>query len=215
MIPEILIKKIIDSCLSGVREDFRKNPNPDRTLLYSIFGDDKYDKFSFFNQAKELLITRGVQDKRTVETRLAFDKDRVSLPTFHITVTGSDPVDNSVGFDPEIEKADTGEVYLSYARRYRKRLSIIITSENSFEVILLSTFLQSMLISLADLFDVMDLSNMSFSEKDMNLMNQQTPQGVFVRSVDISFDYEVRVKIGQDIVYGINKLVINDNLTIK
>ncbi len=204
---EILIKKTIDSMITFIRDDYNGSPDKTETLLYNIFSGVNMDDYNFFDQAVSLIMADATKP-RHVQTRLMFDVDRVSVPTIHITMPSEEPIDNSVGFDPDI--SDNG--MLTYSRRYRSVYGVIITSDNKLEVMILYYMLQSLMICLVDTLILSGLENPVIRGADIKLMTDVAPQGLATKSLSIEVTYDKTVKVGSEMLVQIRNLVFKGNI---
>ncbi len=206
IIPELLIKRIIDGIFLLVREDFKQQTNYKKTILYKMFVDTEYqDVYNFFKQAKELIIDNGVDKKRHIETHIMFTPDRVELPTIHVTVPSEASDEQAIGVTPRIDN----DGLMTYNRRFRSNYNIMCTSNNRMEVLVMYYALRYMLISVFDTMTLFGLENPTITGQDLRLVHPNMPTGIFARGIGIAASYEVEAVVGQDIQRKINLIAIH------
>lgn len=193
LIPEIKVNEILRTILKIVQIDFQESLDEKESILYKIFGDNRIEKFTFFDQAKDIFL-RDNSHPRKIETRLLFDAQRASLPTIHTTMPSESPGPDGIGVDEGYEKQivnnKTKYVQKTYTRSFETKYHLMITSDNSLEVILIYHFLKNMLISVFDHIEFSGIRNLKISGMDLQINSDMVPTHIFVRGVEISFFYE-------------------------
>jgi hypothetical protein len=71
--------------------------------------------------------------------------------------------------------------------------NIVITSDNSLEVICIYTLLKSTLIGIFDHIELSGIRNPKLSGQDLQLNSDIVPPHIFVRGVGLNFSYELTV----------------------
>lgn len=197
LLPEIKLKKILDYLLDQVRNDYYNNSsNEQKSFLYRVFSsDNNIDNYNFFTQAKAILL-RGNDNQRKLETRIFFDRSRAHIPTIHINLPSESPQGDSLGFGigntPPIFD-DNDQTYSHMLQRsFDTKYNITVTSDNTFEVIVIYTLLKAILISQVDIIEMNGLRNPKISGRDLMVMDQITPP-LFMRILVLDFMYEFDV----------------------
>lgn len=196
IIPEIKVNEILRTILKIVEVDFHESLDEKDSILYKIFGDNRVEKFGFFSQAKDIFL-RDESHPRKIETRLLFDAQRASLPTIHTTMPSESPGADGIGIDEgyneNIVDKDSKQLTKVYNRSFETRYHLMITSDNSLEVILIYHLMKNMLISIFDHIEFEGIRNMKLSGMDLQINSDMVPSNIFVRGVEISFFYESQV----------------------
>lgn len=196
IIPEIKVNEILKTILKVVEIDFHEHLDEKDSILYKIFGDNRVEKFGFFSQAKDIFL-RDESHPRKIETRLLFDAQRASLPTIHTTMPSESPGADGIGLDEGYSQNDidknSNHLTKIYSRAFETKYNLMITSDNSLEVILIYHLLKSMFISIFDHIEFSGIRNMKFSGADLQVNSDLVPLNIFVRGLEISFFYEIQV----------------------
>lgn len=196
LIPEVKINEVLRTILKVVEVDYRDHLDEKHSILYKIFGDSRVEKFGFFDQAKEIFL-RDNSHPRKIETRMLFDAARAGLPTVHTTMPMESPGGDGIGVDQGYNADDLDEknkeVTPVYNRAFETRYHLMITSDNSLEVILMYHLLKNMLISVFNHMEFNGIRNMKISGMDLQINSDMVPPNVFVRGIELSFFYETQV----------------------
>jgi len=193
IIPEILVAEVVETVLKVIEVDFSKHVEEKDTLLYYILGSNEYKKYNFFEQAKDIFL-REYDHPRKIAVRMLFDAQRASLPTIHITMpqesNDSDGIGVDEGYSENTFNTDGTTFHKTYTRAFGVQYNIIITSDNSLEVLLIYHLLKAMLISIFDHMELSGIRNPKLSGQDLQMNSDIVPVNVFVRGVGINFMYE-------------------------
>lgn len=198
MIPDIKLHEILKSCLVALRQDYSAAPTPQDSILYYLLQDTKQSdtgKYKWFNEAVEIFITRDENHDKYLDTRLFFDRDRAAIPTIHIMLSGEskgkDGMGFDVGFNPETVVGENVQLVMN--RQFDINANIVITSDNTFETIIIYHVMKSMLISLSTYVQLMGFINPVLGGRDININQDIVPNGVYARSLNFSAGYELGV----------------------
>jgi len=195
LMPEIILKKLIDGILIYIKQDYNKYTDKSKSILYNYFNGQVYGKFDYYQQAVDLFINRGVEHQRKLETRIFFDSDRAGIPTIHITLPNENPAKDGLGMgegyaDPVIID---GKQHEQYTRTFDTMFHVVITSDNTFEVLLIYHLLRGMLVSVFDSLELSGFMNVMIGGQDVQINSELVPKGIFFRSVTVKFEYEITV----------------------
>ena len=198
MIPDIKIHEIVKVCLSGIRSDYSEQSNLEDTILYQLLSESKMpktDKFRWFNESVEIFINRTKDHPKFLDTRLFFDRERASIPTIHIMVAGESKGKDGIGFDegyrPEQVVGDKQRPVFN--RQFDLNANIVITSDNTFETVIIYHVIKCMLISLNTHIQLLGFINPVIGGRDINISQDLVPNGVFARTINFSAGYELDV----------------------
>lgn len=192
-IPEIQLKSIIDALISTLKTNYEANiADETKSILYKFFNGNAAGIFNYFTEAKKLFL-RDDSDQRKLDSRLFFDRERANIPTVHITLPNESPKSDGIGVDagyqPE-DRDDDDTFNYTYTRGFATQYNIIITSDNTFEVILIYHALKAMLIKVFDSLELMGFRDPRISGGDLNINPDLVPPGIFVRNISLSIYYE-------------------------
>lgn len=183
ILPEISLLKVLEGLLKWIKYDYEDRlaeEEVEKSYLYRLFGGVEYNGFNYFEQAKELL-TRDDLDQRKMGVRVFFDQSRAHLPTVHITLPGETEDLNGLGYNYDGEK---------FERKFSSRYSLIVTSDNYSEVIIIYYTIKALLTSGFMSLEEFGLRNIKIGGGDLQLNQDIVPQNVFYRGVFIDFFYE-------------------------
>ena len=186
MIPDIKLHEIVKACIRALRADFDQNGSvPSDTIIWYLLNDQKMSdtgKFKWYEQAVEIFINRKESNPKYLDTRLFFDRERASVPTVHVMMSGenkgADGIGVDLGFRPE---QVIGESQRSvFNRQFDINANIVITSDNTFETVIIYHVLKSMMISLMNHIQLVGFINPVISGRDITLSQELVPNGKFL-----------------------------------
>ncbi len=199
MIPDIQLHNIMKSCLSALRSDFKANSsNESETILYYLLNSNEVEdtgKFNWYSQAVEIFINRDKDHPKFLDTRLFFDRERAAIPTIHIMLSGESKGHDGMGFDlgykPEQVIGDSQRSVFN--RQFDINANIIVTSDNTFETVIIYTVMKAMMISIVNHIMMKGFINPVISGRDITLSQEIAPNGIFARTINFSAGYEQSV----------------------
>lgn len=200
------LKKILDSLLDFVKEDYEFNVNNiidngidpvhntvGESFLYRcIDSEDKIDGINYQELAAEIF-TRSDLEQRKVVTRLLFDPDRAVLPTIHVREPAkSKGHTDAIGYIGDfIYENEDGSFNEARKRSFSSQYEFLITSVNRHEVIIMEEVLLALLIGAQDtLSGINPFYNFQFSVKELIANNELVPRPLFIKSIAINASYE-------------------------
>lgn len=195
IVPEVIVFQTVKAIIDLVASDYTAKADKTESLLYRILGNLQLQRYEFFEQA-EAVFLRDSDNVRQLEVNMFFNTARASLPTIHITLPGETSGKDGLGIDqgytdPLVD--GDGNVTEGYTRRFDARYNVLITSENTNEVVLVYHVLRAMLISAFDHFSQSGLQNAKLSGQDLQINPQLVPEHIFFRGIGLYFEYEVNV----------------------
>jgi hypothetical protein len=199
MIPDIKLHEIVKSCLLAVRSDHEVNGGtPSDTILWHLLNSTKMadtGKYAWYEQAVEIFVNRTESHPKHLETRLFFDRERAAIPTIHIMMSGeskgADGIGLDVGYRPEQVIGDQQRPV--YNRQFDINANIIVTSDNTFETVIIYHVLKSMIISLMTHIQLVGFINPNISGRDITLSQEIVPNGLYARTINFTAGYELDV----------------------
>jgi hypothetical protein len=194
-IPEIAIKSIIDAILLYIRDDYSTVVNKDDSYLAQLVKGIKLGKYNLYDQAVEVFINRGKGHPKELLTNLFFNSERASIPTIHIVLledaTGANGIGVDEGFNSPIYDSISKTTKAVYNRSFDSRIHIVITSENTLEVIVVYSILRAALISTFTDLNLNGFQNLKISGGDLQINPELIPQNIFLKAIHLDFFYDV------------------------
>lgn len=204
LLPEYILHSTIEKLLKYVRTDYKtclSNGDHEKSILYLLLGDLKIERYKLFEQAIQVFVQADSTHPREIKVDLAFNMDMDGAPTIHITCPGDSPGTNSLGigegdYDPIFDASivEPGEVdssyYQTYNRRYKAIYDLVITTDNSNEIVLIYHVLRALLTGVTTHLHENKLLNLQISGNDLTPYSEIIPKNFFVKSLRLSFEYE-------------------------
>ena len=195
ILPELILLDGIKKLLTLIRTDYQNNiADTTQSLLYRILNGNNLQRYKMFDQAVSVFITKP-DDPRNLDVNLFFNAKRASIPTLHITLPSESEKNNVMaageGYRDPIFDENIGEYKKVFNRRFNAGYNMIITSDNTNEVVLIYHFMRSALISLSPHLTLAGLQNIKLSGGDLQLNSDIVPSNIFIRSTNINFEYDV------------------------
>lgn len=196
IIPEIILLESYKKALSYIRNDYKNNlEDPTQSYLGLLLGNSSaIQRYNLLEQAKALFITTE-DDPRNLDVNLFFNAKRASIPTIHITNPAESPIHDSLSIGEGIQDTlfdnDNKEYKKVFNRRFVSKYSIVITTDNTNEVILLYKVLQSITISMIEHLQLAGLENIKMSGGEINLKSDLIPINIFIKTIGLSFECDI------------------------
>lgn len=200
LMPEIVIYNTLKSIFKIVKEDFANASSEQDTILYNFFGKDEnnnivsWETFDYFEQSKELFINRNI------EVNLGYNMENSGMGVVHILLPEEIGRDFGIGADENyqpnvITNISNGVDNFTpqYNKMYDANYNLMITSENTLEVLLIYNFIKASFIALHYHLELSGLRLPKFSGRDVQIQSDLVPTHIFHRSFNLSFMYEVYV----------------------
>jgi hypothetical protein len=149
-------------------------------------------KYNWYTQAVEVFINRGVDHPKYLDTRLFFDRERAPIPTIHIMLSGETKGKDGIGLDEGFnpEQVISGSQRPVFNRQFEVNANIVITSDNTFETVIIYTVMKSMLISIMNHIMLKGFINPNISGRDITLSQELAPNGIYARTINFTAGYE-------------------------
>lgn len=184
-------------------ETHSAEPDDSYTLLGLMFKKDDNGnnitysggKYNFFNQAKAILL-RNNDKQRQLEHYIGYNLERQGMPSIHILL----PTENKGKFDsiahseedPRVEPDCTAEgaLFAKKSTSHSAVFHLMISSDNSHEVLVIYYFLKSMFTIYSEYVGLSGLLNLTFSGQDITMQQELVPAHIFHRNLSLQFDYQ-------------------------
>lgn len=200
IVPEIQIFNCLEAIIKFIRFDWEERTDKTETLLYKICKGNAIERYDLYEQAQAIFITEE-DNPRHLEVNMFFNMERAKIPTIHITLPSEQADKDGMGLDEGYqgheEIAGIGEqegVDVQspiYTRRFNTQYQIVLTSDNSNEVVAMYHVLRAIMIPVMDSLNAAGLENIKLSGRDIQNMQTIVPEHVFIRSIGMYFEYEV------------------------
>lgn len=201
IVPEVILLESIKGILKYVREDFTNQPNEQDTFLFRLFQQLALQRYVMFEEVKEVVIS-DPSSPRFLDVNLFFNSDRANLPTIHIVMNNESQNESPVGIGhqfPNDTSVDNIEREI-FEIKNEASFALVVTSNNTNEVVMLYHLLKAFCISLRNHFEISGLHNIRLSGNDVPIDTSLVPPGIFGRKLDVRFEYFVK-SLSLDIVY--------------
>lgn len=201
LVPDVLIYNIITSIFKIIREDYINESIDERRMLYSLFKkgenneDIKFEQFDYYKQAKEIFIDK------TPKVFLGYNMEVSGTGCVHILLPNENAnplaIGGDVGYQDFIRYTDHEDeegVYKEiFTQDWNTTFNLLITSENTFEAILIYNLLKASFLSLTPNLELAGFRLLKPSGSDLNIQSNMVPTHIFHRSLMINFSYEFNV----------------------
>lgn len=197
MMPEVVLHDLLNSIIKLLRTDLESHLGVDeeKSLLYRIMGFNeqgsalKLGYYHFFKQARKILTTKDnlkVYYGYNLSTTTGVDIC-ILLPSEN----GKTAVGADEGYLETVETKDEDAWRQNYnVQTFESTYQLMITSNNSLEVLTVYTLLKSALLMLVDQLELYGFRNPKFSGQDIVMQDDLTPVPLFHKVLNIEFMYE-------------------------
>jgi hypothetical protein len=211
IVPEFKVLDFVSKAVEFIRVDYeywKEQNNLDKSYLRTILGGNSIQRYNLIKQAEEVFINRGIDDERYLEVNMMFNMAKEGAPTIHITLpseqtqTGGNGLGIDEGYQDNIivdsvynneELVTQGSITPVFTRRYTSAYNIVITGDNSNEVILIYRVLNCLLTSLTPQLSLEGLQNIVLGGQDVQLYRDVVPKNFYMRALTMKLEFETSV----------------------
>lgn len=198
IIPELIIKETLEALLKFLKVDSADTSID--SYLYSLLGvDDQgkplaFNRFNYLAQARTVFSDR-MFDNGAPKIYLGYNMEVSKMPAIHIILPSeqSDPL--TLGADENYQPGRVvgkGKEYTpSYTMTTDATYQLIITSENSSEVVLIYHVIRACLLAINDQLSIRGFMLPRVGGGDLNIQQDFVPPNIFHRALALSFKYEI------------------------
>lgn len=206
VIPENVLYNALESVIKYIRKDLDDNKdNISNTVLYQLLGENSdgkpmaMNRWNFFKQAKKIFT-----DKNNLTVNFGYNFEVAKIISLHIILPSEQAAESALGQDEGYGIEDDSET-LYFTQNFNSNYQIMITSNNSSEVMTVYHILKSMLLMIVPHLEILGLRLNKFSGNDILFRDEMMPNGIFHKVLNISFNYELKVPqiLKRNIVKGI------------
>lgn len=182
LIPEIILKKLVDTILTKIDSEF----------LYLIFEECKLNNYNFYENAVSIFL-RKKDSQRAIETHLFFNRDRANLPTIHLNMPseshGGDTGNTLDGAEERFDAPTSLDYRVVSTRSYQAKFSMIFTSDNTFEVAIMYNVMKMAFQGNMNFLEQNGLRNAKLSGGDIIFSDGLMPMGIYAKALNIDCIY--------------------------
>lgn len=199
VIPEVVIYKAINACLTVVKNDWNAKTEKSKTILSYVFRKDdlgndlNFNNFNWFEQAQALFIP-DAKVKRKLDVHFGYNLTRTTEPSIHIMLPNESPsaagIGGNEGYLQGIVDAANNEYIPVYAEHTSVTYQLLVTSNNYNEVLLIYYFIKALLMSIKNHLELSNFQNVVFGGNDLVFSQDVIPAGIYHRSINITFTYD-------------------------
>ena len=196
IMPEVIIYNALESIISCVRKDLSEKEKDADTMLYRLLGENidgkpmKMNRWNFFKQAKYIF-----KDEQNLSVNFGYNFEVAKIISLHIILPSEEAAESAIGQDEGYgdEIDDNGNLNRFFTQNFRSNYQIMITSNNSSEVLTVYHILKSMLLMIFPHLELMGLRLNKISGNDVLFRDEMMPNGIFHKVLNLSFNYELKV----------------------
>lgn len=208
IMPEITIYNALESVIRYIRKDLSESTEDKNTILFKLLGEDidgkpmSMNRWNFFKQAKKIF-----SDKQNLSVNFGYNFDVAKIISLHIILPSEEAAESAIGQDEGYgdEIDENGQIQQYFTQNFRSNYQIMITSNNSSEVLTVYHILKSMLLMIFPHLEIMGLRLNKLSGSDVMFRDEMMPNGIFHKVINLSFNYELKVPqiMRKEIIRGI------------
>lgn len=208
IMPEVVIYNALESIIRYVRKDLNDKKNEQETILYKLVGQNidgkefNMNRWNFFKQAKKIFT-----DEQNLSVNFGFNFEVAKIVSIHIVLPSEEAAESAIGQDEGYGTIidENGELQKFFTQNFRSNYQIIITSNNSSEILTVYHILKAMLLMIFPHFEIMGLRLNKLSGSDLMFKDDLMPNGYYNKVINLSFNYELKVPqiMQREIIRGV------------
>lgn len=202
LIPENILYHTVRSLFAFIEKDWKDNENKEKTILYDLLKKDdngmelKIHRFDYYEQAQHIFL-QPAGSSRKLQVNMGYNVQRAGLPTIHIMLPNEDKDEIGLGMGEGYQEYERDEEAGTYKRNFtgvwKSTYSLMITSDNSSEVVLIYHVLKNLFVATFEAFELRGLRDVTFGGQDLQFSNELVPPEVFHRNLTVNCFYESTV----------------------
>lgn len=219
IMPEVIIYNALESIISCVRKDLSENKKDSDTMLYKLLGENidgkpmQMNRWNFFKQAKSIF-----KDEQNLSVNFGYNFEVAKIISLHIILPSEEAAESPLGQDEGYgDEYEDEKITRFFTQNFRSNYQIMITSNNSSEVLTVYHTLKAMLLMIFPHLEIMGLRLNKISGNDVLFRDEMMPNGIFHKVLNLSFNYELKVPQGlaNEIIKNIvfNGTIFQDNMS--
>ena len=198
IMPEVIIYNALESIISCVRKDLSENKKDSDTMLYKLLGENidgkpmQMNRWNFFKQAKSIF-----KDEQNLSVNFGYNFEVAKIISLHIILPSEEAAESPLGQDEGYgDEYEDEKITRFFTQNFRSNYQIMITSNNSSEVLTVYHTLKAMLLMIFPHLEIMGLRLNKISGNDVLFRDEMMPNGIFHKVLNLSFNYELKVPQG-------------------
>ena len=207
--PEVIIYNALESIVKYVRKDLTENKDNEKaSIIYRLLGENidgkpiMMNRWDFFKQAKKIFT-----NKNNLSVNFGYNFDVANIIALHIVLPSEQAAESAIGQDEGYNTIVDDEEMITefFSQNFQSNYQVMITSNNSSEILTVYHVLKSMLLMIIPHLETMGLRLCKLSGNDIMFKDDLMPNGMFHKVLNISFNYELKVPqmLRKDIIRGI------------
>lgn len=196
VLPEVIIYNALESIVKYIRKDLSEAEDDKDTMLYKLLGENidgnpmKMNRWNFFVQAKKIFT-----DKGNLMVSFGYNFEVAKIISLHIILPSEEAAESAIGQDEgygtEIDEEGAAQEF--FTQNFHSNYQVMITSNNSSEVLTVYHVLKCMLLAIIPHLEVMGLRLNKISGNDVMFRDEMMPNGIFHKVLNLNFNYELKV----------------------
>lgn len=202
IIPELIIKDTLETILNFLKEDCA-DESSDSFLAELLEKDEfgktlKFNRFNYLEQARKVFSDSLFDEDDRPKIYLGYNMTVSKLISLHIILPSEQSDALCLGADEGYQGYDVSKDGKKFAPIYTMTADgtyqIIITSENSSEVVLVYHVIRACLVSMNDNLEFQGFKLPRVGGGDLNIQQESfVPPNIFHRALSLNFKYEINV----------------------
>lgn len=196
VLPEVIIYNALESIVKYIRKDLKEKEDETQTILYKLLGENidgkpmRMNRWNFFNQAKKIFT-----DKGNLSVNFGYNFEVAKIISLHIILPSEEAAESAVGQDEGYGDEYDEELGLQefFTQNFHSNYQVMITSNNSSEVLTVYHVLKCMLLMIIPHLEIMGLRLNKISGNDVMFRDEMMPNGIFHKVLNLNFNYELKV----------------------
>lgn len=195
IIPENILYNALESVIKYVRKDLEEySKDEKKSMLYRLLGENidgkplSMNRWNFFKQAKKIFL-----DKNNLSVNFGYNFEVAKIISLHIILPSEQAAESAIGQDEGYGEDELEPSTAYFTQNFTSNYQVMITSNNSSEVMTVYHILKSLLLMIVPHLEIMGLRLNKFSGNDIMFRDEMMPNGIFHKVLNITFNYELKV----------------------
>lgn len=190
-IPEFILYYGLKAGLDLIESDYIAQSDKSKSLLGLYLKNVGIQRYQFMEQAVKVFVP-AKDEVRKLTLNMMYNREKENSPSIYITMPTEQSTQNTLGFGEGIEESEYTDIDFipKFTRRFQTTYSLVITSDNDNEVILIYHVIRALIISMNAHFALAGFQNLKLGGTDLKNYNKEIPNNLCVRSINLSFEYE-------------------------
>lgn len=202
IIPELIIKNNLETILNFLKEDSVDMSSD--SFLKELLEKDEFDRtlefnrFNYLEQARKIFSDSMFDEDGRPKVYLGYNMSVSKLISLHIILPSEQSDALCIGADEGYQEyqasKDKKQFTPTFTMNADATYQIIVTSENSSEVVLVYHVLRACLVAINDGLEFQGFRLPRIGGGDLNVQQESfVPPNIFHRALSLNFKYEINV----------------------